>query len=137
MPATRSCRTVVALLACVSFLMPACRKGCTETTMDARDAALVDAGSVTSSAVLEARLTSEGDPLEGRKVEFHVETELGDELAGYARTDADGVARLDLKQDLAELVEDATSDRYGAGFRGRGKYCGSLDEADLDLVATP
>lgn len=134
--ASRSIPASMAALACTALLMPACRDGCKKTVMVARDAAVVDAGDASSSAVLEARLTAKGTPLADRKVEFHVEADGGHELVGYATTDSDGFARLDLKDYPAELVEGAGRDSYGAVFRGRGKHCGSYDEARLDLVGT-
>ncbi len=138
MTSSRSSRTGIATLACASLLLPACEgRGCRDTDMEARDAALVDAGNATSSAVLEARLTAKGQPVAGRTVVFTVRAEGGDEFAGSTDTDSDGVARLDLKEDLVELAEDATSDSYRAAFHGDGKYCSSRDEADLDLVAVP
>ena len=138
MTPSRSSRTGIATLACASLLLPACEgRGCRDTDMEARDAALVDAGNATSSAVLEARLTAKGQPVAGRTVVFTVRAEGGDEFAGSTDTDSDGVARLDLKEDLVELAEDATSDSYRASFHGDGKFCSSRDEADLDLVAVP
>ena len=137
MTVSRRSRTFAALLAGVALLMPACRKGCTETSIEARDAAFVTVPDAASSSVLEARLTVDGAPLAGRQIEFHVRVGSDHELAGYARTDDDGGARLDMKENLAELVDDADSDSYVAGFRGRGKYCGSMDRAELELVGTP
>lgn len=138
MTPTRSSRSAIATLACTTLLLPGCEgRGCRETATDAHDAALADAGSPTSSAVLEARLTSKGRPVTGRTVVFHVRGNGGSELAGYADTDSDGVARLDLKDDPVELVQDATADSYGAAFEGDAKYCSSRDSADLELVAVP
>ena len=136
MTPSRSSRTGIATLACASLLLPACEgRNCRDTEMQARDAALVDAGDATSSAVLEARLTADGRPVEVRTVVFHVRLDGGDEFAGYADTNTDGVARLDLKEDLAELAQDATAESYRAAFHGDGKYCSSRDEANFDLVA--
>ncbi len=138
MTPARSSRTGIATLACATLLLPACEgRGCRDTEMDARDAALADAGDPTSSALLEARLTADGRPVGGRTVVFHVRTDGGMEYAGSTATDSDGVARLDLKEDLVELVQDATADSFRAAFHGDRRYCSSRDSADLDLVAVP
>ncbi|MDQ3914793.1 MAG: Ig-like domain-containing protein [Actinomycetota bacterium] len=139
MAMSRSSRTGLATFACATLLLPACEgRGCRETEMDALDAALVDAGDATSSAVLEARLTSAPGPVRGRTVVFSVRTGSGDyEFAGSSDTDGNGVARFDLKDDLTELVESADAEAYRAAFHGDGRYCSSRDVADLDLVAAP
>lgn len=134
----RSSRTGLATLVCASLLLPACEdRDCRPTKTAASDAALVDAGDVGSSAVLEARLTSRGEPVSGRTMEFHLRRQVGGmEYAGSAETGADGVARLDLKEDLVELADDAAADSFRALFQGDGRYCASRGEADFDLVGT-
>lgn len=134
----RSSRNAIATLACTTLLLPGCEgRGCRETVSDARDAAVADAAAPTSSGVLEARLTSRGRPVAGRTVVFHVRADGRSELAGYADTDSDGVARLDLKDDPVELVQDATAHSYRAAFQGDAEYCSSRDSANLDLIGLP
>ena len=138
MAKARCSRTALATLGCAALFLPACEGRCQDTDVDAYDAALVDTGQAGSSAVLEARLTAGGKVLAGRTVVFLVRTDGGSmEFAGSVATDSNGVAQLDLKDDLVELAEDATGDSFRAVFHGDGRYCASRDEADLDLVAVP
>ncbi|HEX2057956.1 MAG TPA: hypothetical protein VHI71_06265 [Actinomycetota bacterium] len=135
MTTQRSSRTGLATFACATLLLPACEgRDCRETEMDARDAAVVDAGEVTSSGVLEARLVSDGKPVTGRTVLFHVRVDGRLRFAGSAETGSDGVARVDLKDDPVELPSRATADSYRSMFHGDERFCSSRDEADLDLV---
>lgn len=139
MTTARSSRSGVATLACAALLLPACEgRGCRETEMDARDAALVHTGDVPSSGVLEARLTARGAAVRDRTVLFHVRTKSGgSHFAGSAETDGSGVARVDLKGDVLELADSATADSFRAVFHGDARYCSSRDEADFDLAGTP
>ncbi|MDQ3951519.1 MAG: hypothetical protein M3279_00950 [Actinomycetota bacterium] len=138
MTIARSSRTGLATLACATLLLPACEgRDCRETEIDARDAALVDAGRVPASGVLEARLTSGDAAVRGRAVVFHVRTRTGMHFAGSVETDDAGVARVDLKEDPLELADSATADSFRAVFHGDARFCSSRDEADLDLVGTP
>ena len=138
MTAPRSSRIGLATVTC-ALLLPACEyRDCRPTNTDARDAAIVDAGDVPSSGVLEARLTSRGKPLPGKTILFHLRRKVGGmEFAGSVRTGADGVARVDLKDDLVDFADDAVAESFQAVFDGDGRYCGSRDEAELDLVRTP
>ena len=139
MAPTRSSRTGLALAACASVLMPACEvRDCRPTRTDALDAAIVDAGDVGSSGVLEARLTSRGKPLAGKTMLFHLRRRVGGmEFAGSVETGSDGIARIDLKDDLVDFADDAAAESFRAVFDGDGRYCSSRDEAELDLVGTP
>lgn len=139
MTPTRSSRTGLAAVACASLLLPACEmRDCVPTKTDARDAAIVDAGDVPSSGVLEARLTSRGKPLAGKTILFHLRRRVGGmEFAGSVETGSDGVARVDLKEDLVDFADDAVAESYKAQFDGDSRYCSSRDEANLDLVGTP
>jgi hypothetical protein len=139
MTRTRSSRTGLATVACATLMLPACEgRDCRATEMNTHDAAVVDSGEVTSSAVLEARLTAGGKAVVGRTVAFHVRSDDGGmEFAGYADTSSDGIARLDLKEDPAELAGGANADSYRAAFDGDARYCSSRDEGNLDLVALP
>lgn len=138
MTASRSSRIGLAIVTC-ALLLPACEpRDCRPTRTDARDAALVDAGDVPSSGVLEARLTSRGEPLAGKTILFHLRRRAGGtEFAGSVETGSDGIARVDLKDDLVDFADDAAAESYQAVFDGDGRYCGSRDEAELDLVGTP
>lgn len=137
--ATQNARgTGVATLACAALLLPACEAPrCRPTDMDASDATVVDAGAVTSSSVLEARLTARGKGLAGKSVLFHVRVDGRFRFVGSADTGSDGTARVDLKEDALELTDAAAADSYRAVFDGDGKFCSSRDEADLDLVGGP
>lgn len=135
---SRPSRTGIATFACLTLLLPACEEGtCRKTETDARDAAVADAGNATSSAVLEARLTSGGRSVGGRTIVFDVRIDGRYEFAGSADTSSEGVAQLDLKDDLVELARDVRAGSYRAAFHGDGKYCSSHDVADVDLVAVP
>lgn len=137
MTTRRASRTGLATVACATLLLPGCESACRETEMDARDAALVDAGDASSSAVLEARLTSGDRAVRGRTVVFYVVDGNRRELAGSSVTGDDGTARLDLKDRPLELAGNATAESFRAVFDGDGRYCSSRDAAELDLVTLP
>ena len=138
MNAPRPCLVGIATL-CVALSLPACEMSeCIPTKTDARDAAFVDAGDVASSGVLEARLTAKGKALPGKTILFHLRRKVGgEEFAGSAETGSDGVARVDLKEDLVDFADDAAGDSYRAVFDGDNRYCGSRDEAEFDIARTP
>jgi hypothetical protein len=126
-------RTVaVGLAAAVALLLPSCEDGCRETVTDADDAAVVDISDVGSSGILQARLTAKDKPLADRGIDFRVRLRTGRyRFVGEASTDANGLARLDLKQSPLDLAEGVLGDSYRATFAGDGRYCSSRDDADL------
>lgn len=138
MTATRPCLIGLALL-CITLSLPACEMSdCVPTKTDASDAALVDAGDVANSAVLEARLTTDGKALPGKTMLFHVERRVGpDEFVGSVETGPDGIARVDLKEDLVDFADETVAESFRAVFDGDGKYCGSRDEAEVEVARGP
>ena len=124
---------------CVAASLPACEMSdCIPTKTDASDAALVDAGDVANSAVLEARLTTGGKALPGKTLLFDLERRVGpDEFVGSAETGSDGVARVDLKEDLVDFADETVAESYRAAFDGDAKYCGSRDKAEVEVVRGP
>lgn len=138
MTAPRPCLIGLATL-CIALSFPACEmRDCRPTKTDASDAALVDAGDVPNSAVLEARLTTGGKALPGKTLLFDIERRVGpDEFVGSAETGSDGVARIDLKEDLVDFADETVADSFRAVFDGDNRYCGSRDEAEIEIVRTP
>jgi hypothetical protein len=127
-------RTVAAgsLAAAVVLFLPSCDAGCKETVTDADDAAVVDISDVGSSGILQARLTAKDKPVADRGVDFRVRLRTGRyRFVGEASTDANGLARFDLKQSPPDLAEGVLGDSYRATFAGDGRYCSSRDDADL------
>lgn len=88
---------LVAAVAAAAVLAGAptgCSATCTDTSIEAMPATTGEDGAL----VLRARMTSDGDPVEGAQLTFYSETEGGQGSGGHtigeARTDADGVATL-------------------------------------------
>jgi hypothetical protein len=115
-------------------LLPACEDGCTPTVMVADESRVADLSDVAASAVLSARLTSNGVGLPGKTVEFYVEQLDEKKLAGEATTDSEGRARLDLKTRPVALARGTLSQSYSAEFDYDGVYCSAADEAEFKAL---
>lgn len=133
----RQARVAVGLVLLLG-LLPGCEEtSCTPTQTEAAPATLADAGAPTASAVLEARLTAAGAPLPGATLEFDVRRRGGEfSFVAEGATGADGVARVDLKEEAGRILAGATADAFRARFDGDGVHCSSSDEAEVRVLGT-
>ena len=108
---------------------------CTPTRTEARAATKVNVGALSRSAVIDATLTANGEPLSGLTLEFEV---LDDDRAVYradGSTGGNGIARHDLKRaDADALLGIVRGDAFRASFDGNATYCASSDEAAFSAV---
>lgn len=113
--------------------------GCTSTTLTV---GAVPAAVRTGRVTLEARLTADGEPLQGAGVSFFVTgtgpNDWTGQSVGGADSDADGTARVTLDAGLeAQVPAGYQVDGYRAEFRGtssvddEGDYCRSNGEARI------
>lgn len=132
------------LVAATIALFPGCGSGgtrtapCQPTATDAVPAARLDPGAPTRSSTLEARITAGGHPVGWLRLRFEVRDDDrsgATEYEGEALSDADGRARVDLKQLDGHAVSAlAHGDSFRAAFGGTTRYCPSADVAPFEAA---
>lgn len=132
--------------AAVLFAAPGCGSGggCTDTAITVEPVATED---MDEAVVFTARLTADGEPLEGAELEFYVfntgpdgELQNG-AVQGTAVTDADGFAELMVEGGSRNLpaFEDEVVTSYKAKYRSKDlidgeRYCQETsDMASIDV----
>ena len=117
--------------------LPGCtvQSECTPTRTTARPADKVDVRSPTGSAVVQALLTSDGQPLDAKRLTFEILDDGSTVYETSASTGSAGTARADLKRlDPSAVVALARADSFRASFAGDATYCSSGDDAQFRTV---
>ena len=108
---------------------------CLPTEITSSPANKVDVRAPTGSAVVQARLTADGEPLGAKRLSFEILDDGSTVYETSATTGSTGTARADLKRaDPGAVVALARADAFRASFAGDDTYCSSFDNAPFRTV---